>query len=108
TCQRTAVAQWLDLVAIAMDHQHGRIKVLRKCAEGAATAYPLPPGGRDQSLRIGVQCPPDTVLDRLGRVRVRKAARDEPRGEPRVVLPPVHGVHVPPPPVDAGPLEQRR
>jgi hypothetical protein len=54
----------------------------------------------DQRLGVGFQRPSHSIFDGLGRVRLRKAARDEPLGEHREVLAPVRGVRVSPPEVD--------
>ena len=97
--QRAAVTGRRDPVTITLNYQHRAVQVPRQLAQGAPVAVDLAICRGDQSLGIGIQRPFHTVLDALGRVRLREASRDEPLRKRWVVLSPVDRVHVSPPAV---------
>ncbi len=84
--QSAAVAERRDLVVVAVDDHHRAVELQRQLTQGRAAAVDVAPSRGDQRRRVGFQRPADPVLDRLGRVRLRNAARDEPLDELGKVL----------------------
>src|SRR5690242_20100900 len=90
--ERLTVTERGDLVAVPVDDQRRTVKFRGQLAKRASVALNLTKRGGDQRVSVGVQHPPNAILDRLGRMRLREAARDEPIRELGVALAPVGGV----------------
>jgi hypothetical protein len=89
-----AGGQGTQRVLVAVDHQHRAAQPADQLGRALGVDDPVvgadgPVLGGDQRLRVGLQAPPDAVLDRLGRVPLGEDPAHEELEELAVVLAPV-------------------